>query len=454
MYGASIQPAHVAIALALGVAALLVVFAKPRAAALIALALGMLQYGPTKTVHLLPAAFTVVDDALLVALAVRWVVDVALRRARPPVWVLTPLLIWVGVGIIGLLARGIDVRLALSSFRWMFLPAVLCMVCAHYALEERFAVRVLQIIIGVGMLQAGVAILQAGFHRSIGDSSYGLLGPGGANALGFIVLLAMVLVAADDRPLSRSIWLVIAGAAGIVAAQSRAAILVMPFALMVTYRRRLKRPVAVLVAAVIVLAVGSAVVVAFEVSHMPVTRDLSPLHLVAVQLQSPDTGGGRLVPLRHLPHMFGGSVFSWAGGLGPSQYGSAFRPIKWMAHYSYQIANSEWTVIVGEYGLVGLICFLAILSRFVLIALRPPDDDAPDWMRQVRRAAPAIMMVAAVGMTVMIILEYQPFSYAFWALLGLVEAMFLRSNAERGGARRMISPDTPETSNVLIGGDE
>jgi hypothetical protein len=48
-------------------------------------------------------------------------------------------------------------------------------------------------------------------------------------------------------------------------------------------------------------------------------------------------------------------------------------------------------------------------------------------MRQIERAAPSIVLIGVLGMTVLTILEYQPFSYAWWALLGLMEAASTRS---------------------------
>jgi O-Antigen ligase len=397
-------------------------FGWPRAAVLVALALGMLQYGPTKSVHLVPQAFTVLDDFLLFALGLRWVAGVAARRVDPPVWVTTWLLIWMGVGALSAAARGISITTTLVSYRWMFLPAVFYMVCAHYGRQGHFARDVIRVVVGVGLLQAAVAIMQAGIARSIGDSSYGLLGPGGANALGFLILLATVLVATNDNAMSKSVWLVIVSVMGIISAQARAAIIALPFVLILAYRGRLKRPLAALVVTVIVVSSVVMVAVAFQKSGMNASRDLSPQRLVAAQLQSPNGGGGRLVPALRLPGLFGASPLGWIAGLGPGQYGSAFRQIPWMLHYSYQIANSEWTVIWGEYGLIGLLSFLAILSRPLRISIRLRADDGPDWTRQMARAAPSIVFVGVVGMTVLTILEYQPFSYPLWALLGLLEA--------------------------------
>ena len=168
----------------------------------------MLQYGPTKTAHFVPESFTVLDDFLVVALGLRWVLDVAARRASPPTWVTTWLLIWIGVGTMTAVARGIGFMTVAVTYRWLFLPGILYLLCAHYARQDGFARRVIRMVIGIALLQAALAIVQAGLARSIGDSAYGLLGPGGANALGFIILLAIVLVAASDKPLSSAAWLV------------------------------------------------------------------------------------------------------------------------------------------------------------------------------------------------------------------------------------------------------
>ena len=217
-----------------------------------------------------------------------------------------------------------------------------------------------------------------------------------------------------------------------IAAQARAAILAAPFALIVAYRARLRRPLAALAVAAIVVASGFIVVAAFERSHMSVSRDLSPEFLVANQLESPDRGGGRLIPLQRLPGLFGATPLGWVAGLGPGQYGSAFRQIPSMLAYAYSVANSEWTVIWGEYGLTGLLCLAAILARPLLDLDSARDLEGRDWTRQMARAAPSIVLAGVVGMTVLTILEYQPFSYPLWALLGLVEgAYFVRRKEQR-----------------------
>jgi len=417
-------------ALALSGAALLAAFGWPRATALVALALGMLQYGPTKTIHLVPEAFTVVDDFLLAALALRWIAGVAARRVDPPVWVVAWLLIWMGFGALNAVFRGIGVATTLVSYRWMFLPLVLYLVCAHHSRQDRFARDVIRLVVVIGLFQAAVAVVQAGMARSIGDTSVGLLGYGGAIGLGFLSLLAAVLVAASDKPESKSVWLVILGLLGPIAAQARMAIFTSPFALMLVYRGRLlKGPRVVLATVLIVVACATVLVVATDRADLVVSsRNLSPQYLIAAQLQTPDRGGGRLVPLLRLPSLFGTSPLGWLAGLGPGQYGSAFRQIPFMIHYHYQVGNSEWTVICGEYGLIGLLCLTAILSRPLMISfrLRKRWDD-PDWTRQMVRAATSIVFVAICGMTVLKLLEYQPFSYPLWALLGLLEGAFAGS---------------------------
>jgi O-antigen ligase len=182
-------------------------------------------------------------------------------------------------------------------------------------------------------------------------------------------------------------------------------------------------------ALVAVLAASAlVVVVAFQTSHTDVFHEMSPVYIVRAQLQNPDRGGGRLLPLEKLPGFFGSSPVAWTIGLGPGRYGSAWHQIPFLRKYAYSVANSDWTVISGEYGLVGLLCFLAILIRPLRLSRRRSRlrDDLP-WARQIALAAPSLVLVGALGMTVATILEYQPFSYPWWALLGLLEAAFAGS---------------------------
>jgi hypothetical protein len=419
--------------------AVLVVAKWPRFAVLAALALGMLQYAPTKAYPVLPGAFTAVDDLLLLMLGLRWAAGVAAGRTRPPMWVLALLGIWMGAGIVNVVVRDISLMTAAASYRLLFMPALLFLLCADHARRPGFARSVINVIVAVALLNAAVAIVQAVLIGSIRLGASGLMAYGGANALGFIILLAIVLVASRGGSTAQTAWLVILGLFGMIAAQSRAAIITAPVALVLPYRRRLGRPAVVLSVVVVVVAAAVVLSVALSRSNMTVSRDLWPGRLIAAQMQSPDRGGGRLLPLFQLPTMFAASPLSWIGGLGPGQYGSAFHQIPWLLHYTYQVANSEWTVIWGEYGILGLLCLGAILGRVLVICRRARDVDGPAWVAQVVRAAPSVVLVALMGMTVLAILEYQPFSYPFWAVLGLIEAAYLGRLAQgsRSGAQDM-----------------
>jgi hypothetical protein len=404
----------------------------PRATLLLALALGMLQYAPTRVIGVAPGAFTAIDDLLLVSLGLGLVLGVASRRFSPPGWTTVWLLVWMGAGVVVAAAYGTAIMSVLESYRWMFLPVVTFFACAQFAQEAAFARLVIRLIVVIALIQAAVAVLQAAMTGGIGDQSFGLLGYGGANFLGFIILFAVVLVGVRRPTGLRELLLVGLGSLGVLAAQSRAGIITLPVVLLIVFRRWFNKPVAaVAVVMAVILAVGL-VAFAFNESSMTVSGDLSPLKLIEAQFQSPDRGGGRMLPLLQLPDVFGSSPAAWAAGLGPGQYGSAYHQIPSMLQYQYQVANSAWTIIAGEYGLLGLTALLAILGRALWISRRTRGLQNPDWAGQMSRAAVSIVIIAAFGMTVGSFLEYQPASYPFWALLGLIEAAYAVSRRTAG----------------------
>lgn len=417
-----------------GVILLFLAVSRPREGAILALILGLLQYGPTKTIPLFPHSFTLVDDLLLLGVGVRLLLDALQKQYRPPLWVLGWVGAWALAGALGAVMNGVDFTTVLSSYRWMFLPVVLYVASSRYGGQRRFAALVVGVVIANTLAQAVLAVVQALGARQIGDTSFGLLGPGGANLLGFVLLIGVSLLAAGvGRPAMRMGGVAL-GLLGIVCSAARAAMVAAPFALLAGQRGLLRRPsrIAAIVAFVVVGMLASAIL--FGTMGMSLATGLSPSRVLAAQYDS--HSGGRLIYARGLSTVLEGDPLSWAVGLGPGQYTSVVGQqyaapafvrvrIREAVTSRYATPDIEWVTVMGEYGAFGITCLLAVLIRPLWLGRLPSQrllESDGSALAMVTRAAPSLVIIALVGSLSNNFFEYQPASYGWWAVLGLVEA--------------------------------
>ena len=168
------------------------------------------------------------------------------------------------------------------------------------------------------------------------------------------------------------------------------------------------------------------------------TATISPS--VLLQAQSDPDGGGRLLYVKGLPTVLGSDPVLWAAGLGPGQYTSMTAQkdpppallnvrVKKVQSSGFAYPDSEWTTVMGEYGVLGLVCFVALLSRPLWLWWRPSLRRlrrGRGVLAQVTRAAPTLVLVAVVGSLTTNFFESGILSYPWWALVGLLEAARIR----------------------------
>ncbi len=398
----------------------------------VAVAMGMLQYALTKSYPVLPSSFTLVDDVVVVVLFMRWLGSVSLGRARVPGWFSCWAATWLTFALVNVAASGLGASWSLEGLRSMFLPLMLYPIASEYAGRERALRFVLRVVVLVILVGAGAAIIQALASGAVGDQAYGLLGPGGANVLGFTALLGATILLSEPN-LGPAQWAGVAVMLGALAASAaRAALFVTPIALFLTLRGRPAK-VMRLVIMIAIVAVGVQVVATvYSASGLDASSSLSPDALVRDQ-NNPNFGG-RLLYAKALPKLFQQDALNWLTGLGPGRYTSAVgvqkmapayvaaRPISTTTATGYANADSEWVTIVGEYGLVGLMCAVLILARPAYLALRAPLLlSLPKARQTLTRATPAIICIAVMAAFSSNAFEYQPFAYALWVLLGFAE---------------------------------
>lgn len=431
--GAGIAKDPVVAGISGGVAlvALAVVF--PVMGLLATLVLGILQYSLTKAYPILPTSFTLVDDVLVLALFLRWIGAVGLRRTSPPIWFVGCAGVWLGMAAINLTLNGVEATWALEAVRSMFLPLLLYPIACQYAGSERIVTLFLRTIVLVILACGVVAVIQAATIGGIGDKAYGLLGPGGANVLGFILLLGFVVVLSSPRGAT---WRLVAAAlliGGIVASGARAALVASPIVLLPLLRGRRGKVALVLGGICVVLASGYLAIGAFSHSGLDSSSLLSPRAVLNSQRNASQCG--RLLYLEALPRVFRGDTSKWLVGVGAGQYTSVVgtqrrapaylkeRPSSSTSSTGYAFADLGWTTILGEYGVLGLICVLLILARPASRSLRSQMTlhQLPPARQTLARAVPAVVFVGMAASLIVNAFEYQPFAYPLWLLLGLYE---------------------------------
>src|SRR5665647_872401 len=411
---------------------------RPREGAILGVLLGLLQYGPTKALVILPHSFVIVDDLLIVGVGVRWSLDTLLKGVGGPVWVMSWLCAWMLLGLFSAVANGTDLVTMLLSYRMLFLPAILYLASARYGGERRYARWLVGVVIGVCILQSVVAVAQALQAGRVGDTSFGLLGPGGANALGYLVLMGTALiVAGEGRPLARFAGVAL-GLVAIVCSASRAVLFIAPIGLLLTQSGRLRKPMRIVLVVGLAAAAAGFTLIAFGPSTTGAWARLSPS--VLLQAQSDPDGGGRLIYVKGLPTVLGSDLLLWAAGLGPGQYTSVTAQkdpppallkvrVKKVHSSGFAYPDSELTTVMGEYGVLGLVCFVALLSRPLWLWWRPSLRRlrrGRGVLAQVTRAAPTLVLVAVVASLATNFFENGILSYPWWALVGLLEAARVR----------------------------
>lgn len=411
---------------------------RPREGAILAVLLGLLQYGPTKALAVLPHSFVIVDDLLVVGVGLRWSLDTLLKGIDGPVWVVSWLCAWMLLGFFSAVANGSDLVAMLMSYRMLFLPAILYLASARYGGERRYSRWLVGVVIGVGLVQSVVAVAQALQAGAIGDTSFGLLGLGGANALGYLALMATALiVAGEGRPLARFAGVAL-GLVAIVCSAARSVLFIAPIGLLLTQSGRLRKPFRIVLLLGLVAAAAVFTASAFSTTTVSAWARLSPS--VLWQAQYDPDGGGRLLYVLRLPRVLGSDPLLWAAGLGPGQYTSAEGMkgpapallkvrVKKVHSSGFAFPDSEWTTVMGEYGVLGLVCFVALLSRPLWLWWRPSLRrlrHGRDISALVTRAAPTLVLVAVVGSLTSNFFEVGPLSYTWWALVGLLEAARVR----------------------------
>ncbi len=406
----------------------------------VVLVLGLVQFGPTKAYPVLPIEFSYVDDIMVLGLFVRWFLETTRERKPVPLGLALPLGLLAVVATVSAFANGRPASQVLLAARGLLLPMALCLVAVRAGSEAASRALLLRIVKIVVVAQAVLAMVQWLARPWHVDGAFGLLGPGGANALGYLfVIVACLEIPTLGRRRVAEWAALTALVAGTVVAAARGAMAVLVPAVAAASRavRRARMAGAVAILAGVLVA---SVTAYYAASGRDIGIDLAPSSLIRAQGISEQ--GGRMLYVALLPAVLNGTPGGWVYGVGPGGFTSYVgmnartallvrtAPRSADSQTGLGNADSEWVAVLAEYGIAGVLCVLALMLRPALVTwkrTRTAEGEASDALSN---AMPAIVIVTVFAAASLNVLEYQPLSYVFWVLAGLAETVVVADARE------------------------
>lgn len=418
------------------VAALIAIVAaalRPREATYVVLAFGLLQFLFTKSYPILPLWVSGLDDVLLVGILGRSILDMIARQRNlnAPV-VLTACIVWITCGALTGLSRGQSMLTMALAFRGIVLPIAMLLAAGLYCNNSCDRERLRWVIIVEVAFHAALSIVQWAAAPYEFDVAFGVLGPGGANAGGFLDLMALLLLL--SRPLAKRDFLV--ATILIIApitASARAAIYIMPLSLLVLFFSRgsvLKGVVRGLGA----LSAVGIVLWSYSIIRGGGLEEFAINQLIQAQYNPGQ--GGRLLYIMSLPRVLGNDILLWLFGLGPGSFTSyvgigasapaylLVAPIRYGINdikLGFAYPDIQWAALLGEYGLAGTIAVSVMLFAPLLRWWKRHREIAARG--DVTVALPAIGVALFAAMVTLNVLEFQPLAYVYWTIAGLVYSL-------------------------------
>ncbi len=424
-----------------------------------------IQYAVTKDLALLPRAAVWLDEATLVGLAAALV----LRRVRlstpfGPTPIDRPLLAFLLVAAASAIANEVRPIVAILGLRDLLQYLVVFYALAWLPLSPRLDRACIRLAVGVGLLQAPVALVQAALlFRGAGDRllegnydmTVGTFGPSGGDFVAYYVTFLFLLLLARaryGRPVNALVFpaLIIP----FVASTSRLCFLAFPPCALWLFRRQVlshPRRLVVPTAVIGIALAGLALYYRNDPALMRMVFD--PRTIVASQFTVDAHYVGRAVHYPMAWTMLTDMAASPWLGLGPGMYvgPTAHHFMVPATRLVYDVfgmdpatlrfgsVDSGILPIVTPYGVLGLTAFAWILARVFGMAralersARRPED------RALGAGMGAIVLFAVLGCLAAPVFEVQVLAYFFWLFAGLA-VRAARRNALSGRARGHADP--------------
>jgi hypothetical protein len=393
-------------------AGFVIVFPFPKLAIVIVILFAQIQYlftsyyGSLFSYPILPRPFQWLDEVVLLALLGHLALRKMLKKEsleRVPGLVLLAVLFAVGLASTKL--NEIGLRNGLIGQRWVFEMVILYLAITNLDLDERFLRNLVYLLLGIGVFQAAVGILEfvarfrlyaAGNH----DIVQGTWGGGSANRIGiFFLCLSAVALARLRRRLDApkamlfSIYILL-----LVLSSCRTGIVLAPAVILFVLREKLKNPKYWIAATIALVFLAAMLAFYYKNTDAELGKDLGGDE-VTFQLM----GRTGVIPVmaqvlrdnsKFPPFGAGpGTYFAPAGEIFESKI---FMQVTSMTQTRTVVApfmSASYAVVWMEYGIVGLILFVMILLRFFVFAWRTEKSVVSLFWKDYLRALQAIILI-------------------------------------------------------------
>ena len=419
------------------------------------------QFFWSRTLGIVPQAINWFDDVVAVGLGV-----LALTRAPRPSWLSrawsVPLTIFVVVALTGALANAVPLGRAVLGLRGVliYLPVYYALVQSN--LDRQHVKRILAAVFVIALaqlplqfLEFALGVARVGFDFSIlDDIAVGTFGPGMANAMGLFMIPFVCLGVGLWLTGRGRQWLVYSTvfAACLVLSSGRAAMMMLPvFLLWMAAQavgwRRLASP-----RNLVALVTAGAVIVASADVYYRVTSGagflerLSPSVLLQEQVAYSPKAASRLAYYPITFQVLATEAASPWIGLGPGNYASGagyltnapglnlIRDVFGQWETGRETAlNSQFLTSLGEFGIVGVLAFYAMIGLLVRRTLAVYRKEQDRLMRVALIAIAIAQMVFVVGTLVEPVWEDQVLAFPFWLGSALVTKLAESSSSSTAG---------------------
>lgn len=399
------------------------------------------SYFFTKDLQILPSAFNLLDDGLilvLVAISLLWGI-----RYVKELW---PAIIFILVGIFSIVANQVPLFQAIYGLRFVALGALLYFTIINLKLSENSLKSIIKLVFFIVGIHCVAILIEFFFYASKGayaspDLITGLAGPGSANYLGYLIIIPVIVSLTDlfQRKKNKilNILKIIFLTLLIIVIGSRSVILVFPITFIFLYRnygKRFSKILKYLVPLTIVLFFTSGYFYN-RITGYGFSERYNPVSLFYAQVRE----GGASGRILHIPYAWNtlkSYSYNILLGTGPGTYESS---AGWLfdasllkkkladitafniAGQKTVVTHMQFVTIGVEFGLLGFFSSLFIFPILFLKISKLQKDFRKDYYwNKITVLAKNMLLLLIFGTVVGNLWEAQYVAFPVWVLSAII----------------------------------